>query len=345
MIRRYGEAVKVGKPYRRRPGVYGVLLRGGEVLLTHQAAPIPEYQLPGGKNYRELLLQVANSKEDPYQSSHWQDVPNVLAHMRLSDRTGPKGEKLLHLEELQSDWHQQGRKMGYAPEGGGLHEAAKQAARKHSQLQHKLHEARLNSDAVELRVKSATTDEQRAMHQRLMDKYNRDVMDLMPQTMKAEDEALQAKMRASSSVPDAPFKKNWHELGMKHVLQHAAKNGYSGVLITPGEEQAKRWQDEGLKVHYDQKIPEYLNKFGKQFGVKMGSTELPDLPKKQPREETPESQWGDLAQTPMEESEYLSKSPSSATMVHHFPITEPMRQQILTQGLPMYRSGGIIRQA
>jgi 8-oxo-dGTP diphosphatase len=48
MIRRYGEAVKTAQTYRRRPGVYGVLLRGDEVLLTHQAEPIPEYQLPGG---------------------------------------------------------------------------------------------------------------------------------------------------------------------------------------------------------------------------------------------------------------------------------------------------------
>lgn len=48
MIRRYGEAVKGGQSYRRRPGVYGILLRGAQVLLTHQAAPIPEYQLPGG---------------------------------------------------------------------------------------------------------------------------------------------------------------------------------------------------------------------------------------------------------------------------------------------------------
>jgi 8-oxo-dGTP diphosphatase len=48
MIRRYGEAVNREQKYRRRPGVYGVLLRGREVLLTHQAEPIPEYQLPGG---------------------------------------------------------------------------------------------------------------------------------------------------------------------------------------------------------------------------------------------------------------------------------------------------------
>jgi 8-oxo-dGTP diphosphatase len=48
MIKRYGEPVKPGQIYRRRAGVYGVLLDGDAVLLTHQAAPVPEYQLPGG---------------------------------------------------------------------------------------------------------------------------------------------------------------------------------------------------------------------------------------------------------------------------------------------------------
>lgn len=38
----------MGVRYRRRPGVYALLLRGDQVLLTHQAEPIPEFQLPGG---------------------------------------------------------------------------------------------------------------------------------------------------------------------------------------------------------------------------------------------------------------------------------------------------------
>jgi len=48
MIRRYGEAVKAGQRYTRRPGVYAVLLRGDDLLLTHQTNPSPEFQLPGG---------------------------------------------------------------------------------------------------------------------------------------------------------------------------------------------------------------------------------------------------------------------------------------------------------
>jgi 8-oxo-dGTP diphosphatase len=48
MIRRYGEAVVSGQRYRKRPGVYAILQRGDSILATHQMAPIPEFQLPGG---------------------------------------------------------------------------------------------------------------------------------------------------------------------------------------------------------------------------------------------------------------------------------------------------------
>lgn len=48
MIKRYGTSPKAGQIYRRRPGVYAVLLLDGALLTTHQADPLPEYQLPGG---------------------------------------------------------------------------------------------------------------------------------------------------------------------------------------------------------------------------------------------------------------------------------------------------------
>jgi 8-oxo-dGTP diphosphatase len=49
-VRRFGGAPKAGKVYRRRRGAYAALIGvgGGRVLLTRQADPGPEYQLPGG---------------------------------------------------------------------------------------------------------------------------------------------------------------------------------------------------------------------------------------------------------------------------------------------------------
>lgn len=48
MIPRFGEPPRTGQRYRRRPGIYAILPRAGRLLLTHQAEPWPEFQLPGG---------------------------------------------------------------------------------------------------------------------------------------------------------------------------------------------------------------------------------------------------------------------------------------------------------
>lgn len=52
MIRRFGTPPDAARRYLRRPGVYAVLLRGTDMLVTEQMNPrhmkAPEIQLPGG---------------------------------------------------------------------------------------------------------------------------------------------------------------------------------------------------------------------------------------------------------------------------------------------------------
>ena len=48
MIRRYGTPPDPSRRYRLRPGVYAILPRDGDLLLTFQEEPLPELQLPGG---------------------------------------------------------------------------------------------------------------------------------------------------------------------------------------------------------------------------------------------------------------------------------------------------------
>ncbi|MDO9526273.1 MAG: NUDIX hydrolase [Gemmobacter sp.] len=48
MIRRFDLPPDSTRRYTRRPGVYAILRLGSDILLTHQDAPVPEFQLPGG---------------------------------------------------------------------------------------------------------------------------------------------------------------------------------------------------------------------------------------------------------------------------------------------------------
>jgi hypothetical protein len=215
-----------------------------------------QYTLPGGENYREVLLKMPSDakaptfeqwyekthikplesyaddprmmemfrnkydaeaknmpKEVSFKSSHWND-PNVLAHLRMSDRTGPNGEKILHVEEIQSDWGQKGKKegFGFAP---GEREASEQ---KMSQLADQRDQLRLSNTPEAL----------------------------------AEAEAIQAQILQISregntkldGVPPAPYVTNtqaWTDLALKRALREAAEGGYDKLVWTPGAEQAKRY--------------------------------------------------------------------------------------------------------
>jgi len=104
-----------------------------EIRTPEEQTKFSDYQLPGGKKYKEILLTLpsksglkkltgfnsiseaskrAEKLKQDYKSPHW-DEPNVLAHVRMSERE-IDGKKVLHVEEIQSDWHQRGREKGYA---------------------------------------------------------------------------------------------------------------------------------------------------------------------------------------------------------------------------------------
>ncbi len=56
--------------------------------------------------------RLEEERAGQYRSSHW-DQPNVLAHIRINDRTDADGNKVLFVEEIQSDWGQEGKKKGF----------------------------------------------------------------------------------------------------------------------------------------------------------------------------------------------------------------------------------------
>ena len=47
-MRRFGNPPEAGRHYTPRPGVYAIITRGRKILLTEQAEPEIEVQLPGG---------------------------------------------------------------------------------------------------------------------------------------------------------------------------------------------------------------------------------------------------------------------------------------------------------
>lgn len=236
-----------------------------------------QYQLPGGQNYRELLLtlpidqnaaheaksarikeliarrdelkkdvdrfraqglvadverqlhntemQIDMAMREPaeknaptFRSSHFSE-PNILAHVRFNDRT-VDGQKVLFLEEVQSDWHQKGRKAGYDNRTEILKKLEAQGIRREPGSAYGF----LNSDGKYVAHPNPNMYPEHAIE------GTTEQQDLISDYF-AKDHA----------VPDAPFKKTWHELALKRMLRYAAEHGYDSLAWTTGEQQAERY--------------------------------------------------------------------------------------------------------
>jgi len=221
----------------------------------------PDFNLPNGENYREVLIQLPSERMDimeaakqhyktfiqkggepnfdrlPYEKqmeivntmpneaknvsskgefvnmSHFEQ-PNILAHMRVDDRV-IDGKKTLFIQEIQSDWHQAGRKKGYQSNRG--------VAQIDKEMDAIVNELRSKPD-----VEYAPTEADWARYPELTARHD---------ALSVE----RANAPKSDAVPDAPFKKNWQELAMKRAMQMAAEGGYDRVAFTTGNQQSARY--------------------------------------------------------------------------------------------------------
>jgi hypothetical protein len=363
-----------------------------------------KFKTPGGENYREILLKlpkrglneaeqrnlmlyeadVRRGKElDPwhqkqyadlkekeaagsqdYSAPHFEGTPNLLAHIRVQDFKTPEGKKVLLVDEIQSDWHQAGRKKGYRT-------------------------ADIESRREELtRMAAPYIDRGERVPKEIYDELT--------------------SLPNNFAPPDAPFKKNWHELAMKRVLDYAAENGYDTVAITPGVQQVKRYEDatrqavdevamygdtlvgfkdgrrvieqpisspdeleqyigkdmaqklssaapdmnfirsikgeditvggEGMKGFYDKILPDYLNNFGKTYGSSVGQMDLP----LGYTEESKRLINDAYARGSRADIDLATQQAQMQTLpVHRFDITPQLRDEVKNKGLPLYGKMGM----
>jgi hypothetical protein len=167
-----------------------------------------------------------------YRSRHW-DEPNIISHARVDDRELPNGQKMLFIEEIQSDWHQEGRRKGYKTPLDTTGWTAK------------LQDLQRENDA-----KFFFGDEgPDIIHYKawvIYDKEGRAQGREIPEDMaKTPQEALRMYSNNYHStddrVPQAPFSKTWPEFVFRRLLRMAVDDGYQSIGWTTGEQQADRY--------------------------------------------------------------------------------------------------------
>jgi hypothetical protein len=65
---------------------------------------------------REAAAAAGEAGHDIFRSSHFGE-PNIIAHVRFNERTDTDGKRVLFIEEIQSDWAQQGKRSGFREPG------------------------------------------------------------------------------------------------------------------------------------------------------------------------------------------------------------------------------------
>jgi len=223
------------------------------VISVYQEKPTKyqNYTLPGGENYREVLLTLPNKNVDEsneirawrdkmrakyntvdwrryateeeieksneiarrsrslnkevYKSGHW-DQPNVLAHIRINDRTDADGNKVLFVEEIQSDWGQAGKKRGF----GKVKRVEYEVVQDNGQL---------------LRTFQFKDEAEAYAKQR-------------------DAKILEKEFSVDTGIPSAPFvgkTEGWLNLALKRIMIMAAEGGYDKVAFVNGEQSADRY--------------------------------------------------------------------------------------------------------
>jgi hypothetical protein len=158
-----------------------------------------------------------------FEGAHHSD-PNILMHLRVADHVDVEGKKGLLVDELQSDWHQQGRDKGY---GKKLVDMPQMSA-------DELYDKHFND----------LTPAQKEYLEGFMQKwesadYNGKQQDLDKLTNQYQN--WTSKQTIGSGIPDAPFKDDWYQLGLKRAIKEATDNGMDRVYLTTGKTQADRY--------------------------------------------------------------------------------------------------------
>ncbi len=212
------------------------------------ASQYANYTLGGHTDgsYREILFYAPGTPAADFTAPHFgAEGQGLLAHARTSEHVTEFGEKVLLVEEIQSDLHQQGREHGYTPPD--------------YLEQRDAVFARLNESAAAFKTAAAERgvypdQADRAINEIANGVPAADVIarlapdapaDLVPHA-EAFAQARQAHREFTGrfpgdEIPDAPLKTTWDEMVAKRVLRLAAEQGYTKIAWTTGEQQAKRY--------------------------------------------------------------------------------------------------------
>jgi len=183
---------------------------------------VPKENVPTAEQAIKRAASMERSNPKNYKSSHW-DQKNIVAHIRVKDRADADGKRVLFVEEIQSDWGQEGKKNGVVK------------SYKPDEVQ--------PISAVEA-GKMTAADEELFWHFKTPDNVFSIPKSKYADREAARDYIIREKKINSGGVPDAPFigkTDGWLNLALKRVIAMAVDGGYDAVAFVNGDQSADHY--------------------------------------------------------------------------------------------------------
>jgi hypothetical protein len=187
-----------------------------------------------------------NRDASKYRSSHFAE-PNILAHLRMSDRV-TDGKKTLLVDEVQSDWHQAARDVRTAEinrliENGMTKDEAQKAVPKDYGYE------------TPIPIKPMSADELLEDHYYDLSVTQRnwltDFINKWQKTDPDDDLKIDKLMdkyddwvskQTTRGISDAPYKEDWYQLALRRAIKEAVDGGYDRVALPTGDRVAERFK-------------------------------------------------------------------------------------------------------
>jgi len=190
------------------------------------SAKFEQYQLAGEKkNYKEVLITIPKNNGEFINPVHF-DEPNIVAHIRMNTRKDSEGNDTLFLEEIQSDWAQEGRKKGFRS-------ISEDDKKRITEIEKKLNVLGYFIKNNKVATRSVDSSGQEIF-------MYRNPNDLVGEArILANDVA-----NIYKGVSDAPYVKKtdaWVKLALKKAIQEAILQNVSTISWTTGNQQGERY--------------------------------------------------------------------------------------------------------
>jgi len=219
------------------------------------------YQLPGGENYREILLTLPAAGEDVQKLNQISMQLHGKPYTEIMADTSEMAKMRLAVKR---EYKNQFGESGQNAQDRGMYRSSH--FDQPNILAHMRVNDRIDADGKKmLLIEEVQSDWHQAGREKgyntkeSLEKWYRQnkldddpsFADLNSEQRSVIERNRSAGMGGGNAVPDAPFKGTWHQLALKRALKYAADNGYDRVGLTTGRQQIDRYSKE-LRQNVDE---------------------------------------------------------------------------------------------